>query len=82
MAKPKQIPGPAAEAWTTRWLDSAAAGSRSMSQRSVASVDAWGGGLAFARSLARERGLHLVLFVDGRGNRLVAASKNPFRIVC
>jgi hypothetical protein len=82
MAKLKQIPGPMAEAWTTRWLDSVAAGPRAMSRRKVASVDAWGGGLVFARSLARQRGLHLILFVDGQGNRFVAASKNPFWIVC
>jgi hypothetical protein len=53
-----------------------------MSKRKVTSVDAWGGGLVFVRSLARRRGLHLVLFVDRQGNQFVGASNSPFRIVC
>jgi hypothetical protein len=82
MAKLKHVPGPTAEAWTTRWFDSVVAGSRAISKRKVTSVDAWGGGLVFVRSLARRRGLHLILFVDGQGNKVVAASNHPFRIVC
>jgi hypothetical protein len=82
MTKRKPVPGPAAERWASRWLDSVAIGSRVMSRRLVRSVDTRGGGLIFVRRLARQRGLHLVLLVDADGNRLVAASKSRFRIVC
>ena len=82
MMKRKPVPGPAAERWATRWLESVAIGNRVMSRRLVTSVDTRGGGLIFVRSLARQRGLHLLLLVDADGNQLVAASKSRFRVVC
>jgi len=82
MTKRKPVPGPAAERWAARWLDSVAIGSQVMSRRLVTSVDTRGGGLIFVRRLARQRGLHLLLLVDADGNQLVAASKTRFRVVC
>jgi len=82
MTKRNPVPGPAAERWAARWLDSVAIGSRVMSRRLVTSVDTRGGGLIFVRTLARQRGLHLLLLVDADGNQLVAASKSRFRVVC
>jgi hypothetical protein len=82
MTKRKPVTGPAPETWATRWLDSVAIGSRVMSRRLITSVDTRGGGLIFVRTLARQRGLHLLLFVDANGNQLVAASKHRFRVVC
>jgi hypothetical protein len=82
MTKRNPTPGPAAETWAARWLDSVAAGTGIMSRRLLRSIDARGGGLIFVRGLARQRGVHLVLLADGRGEPWVAASNSPFRIVC
>src|SRR5260370_40050335 len=82
MTKRKSVPGPAAERWAARWLDSVAIGSRVLSRRLVTSVDTRGGGLIFVRRLARQRGLHLLLLVDAYGNPVVAASKSRLRDVC
>jgi len=53
-----------------------------MSQRKLSSVETRGGGLEAVKALARERGVHLLLLEDDKGEELVAASTKPFEVVC
>ena len=80
-------PGPAsrssgANAWAIAWLAAVADGSRTMSQRTLASVEARGGGLAAVTEAARARGVHLAVIVDDEGRELVAASTHPIHVLC
>lgn len=68
--------------WAAEWLDGVADGSYTMSQRKLSSVKARGGGLEAVKALARQRGVHLLLLEDDKGNELVAASTKPFAVVC
>ncbi len=68
--------------WTAAWLDSVANGSNTMSQRKLSSIQERGGGIDAVRVIAEEKGVHLLLLHDDKGNELVAASRKPFRIVC
>lgn len=72
----------AALRWVAEWLDGVADGSHTMSQRKLSSVETRGGGLETVKALARERGIHLLLLEDDKGNALVAASTKPFEVVC
>ncbi len=45
-------------------------------------MEARGGGLEAVKALARERGVHLLLLEDDKGEELVAASTKPFEVVC
>ncbi|GAC1597333.1 MAG: hypothetical protein NVS4B10_06950 [Myxococcales bacterium] len=74
----KKAPG----SWAAEWLDGVSDGTKTMSQRKLAAVEAKGGGLARLRREARARGVHLVVLVDDKGNELVAASLHPFRVLC
>ena len=76
-ASPKTAPD-----WATEWLDSVADGTFTMSQRKLSSVEARGGGLAAVKAIAKEKGVHLLLLEDDKGDALVAASVKPFRVVC
>lgn len=69
------------EAWMVGWLDAVKDGRATMSQRSKKSVEARGG-LAMAASAAKARGVHLVELTDDRGNKLIAASRHPFKTIC
>lgn len=80
-AKSEMMPG-AASRWAAEWLDGVADGSHTMSQRKLSSVETRGGGLEAVTALARERGVHLLLLEDDKGNELVAASTKPFEVVC
>ncbi len=71
-----------ATTWAEEWLDSVADGSRAMSQRKLARVEDLGGGLAHVRRLAKKKGVHLLLLTDDKGVPLVAASREPFKIIC
>ena len=53
-----------------------------MSQRKLTSIEKHGGGLDAVRAVARDKGVHLVLLTDDKGNELVAASVHPFKVVC
>ena len=68
--------------WAAEWLDGVADGSYTMSQRKRSSVEKRGGGLEAVKALARERGVHLLLLEDDKGEELVAASTKPFEVVC
>ena len=72
----------AASQWAAEWLDGVADGSNTMSQRKLSSVEKRGGGLEAVAALARERGVHLLLLEDDKGDELVAASTKPFSVVC
>lgn len=68
--------------WAIQWLDAVAAGSITMSQRKMSSVERLGGGIDEVRVLARKRGVHLLQFMDDKGDELVAASKAEFKVIC
>ncbi len=68
--------------WAVEWLDGVADGSNTMSQRKLSSVEKRGGGLEAVTALARQRGVHLLLLEDDKGDELVAASAKPFEVVC
>lgn len=68
--------------WATAWLDSVADGSNTMSQRKLSSVQKRGGGVEAVKAVAREKGVHLLLVEDDKGNELVAASTKPFQVIC
>jgi len=63
------------------WLNAVASGSNTMSQRNLASIEKMGG-MAVVKALAEEKGVHLLLLEDDKGNELVAASTKPFKVVC
>jgi hypothetical protein len=70
------------EIWAARWLDPVASGASTMSQRKLKSVKRYGGGLPIMRKLATVRGVHLLLIKDEKGNEVLAASQNPFKVIC
>jgi|GEM_PF-778306 len=72
----------AAAQWAAAWLDGVADGSNTMSSRKRTSVEKRGGGLEAVKALARERGVHLLLLIDDKGDELIAASVKPFEVVC
>ncbi|MBA3944788.1 MAG: hypothetical protein H0X37_09535 [Herpetosiphonaceae bacterium] len=72
----------AAIQWATAWLDGVADGSNTMSQRKLASIETRGGGLEAVKLLAEQKGVHLLLLEDDRGDALVAASTKPFEVIC
>lgn len=67
--------------WATDWLDAVAAGANTMSQRKLTSIQTRGGGLDAVQALAAERGVHLLLLEDDKGDQLVAASTKPFIVL-
>ena len=72
----------AASRWATEWLDSVADGSHTMSQRKLSSVLQRGGGIDAVRAIAEQKGVHLIILEDDKGNELVAASTKSFKVVC
>lgn len=68
--------------WATSWLDSVADGSNTMSQRKLTSIEKREGGIDAVAALAQEKGVHLLLVEDDKGNEIVAASKKPFKVIC
>lgn len=68
--------------WLEEWLETVANGSNTMSQRKLSSIQRQGGGLAIAKRIAEEKGVHLLQITDDKGNELVAASVNPFTVIC
>ena len=72
----------AERAWTERWIESVASGTFTMSQRRLTAIDRFGGGLARAKMIAEERGVHLLQLTDDQDQKLVAASRHPFIVVC
>ena len=79
--KSETTPETAAQ-WASEWLDGVADGSNTMSQRKLSSIEKRGGGLEAVKTLAKERGVHLLLLEDDKGDELVAASTKPFEVVC
>ncbi len=68
--------------WASDWLDSVADGSNTMSQRKLSSVEERGGGLEAVKDVARQKGVHLLLLEDDKGDALIAASTKPFTVIC
>jgi len=75
------IPTETAAQWAADWLDRVADGSNTMSQRRLSSVEAHGG-LEAVKTLAQQKGVHLLLLEDDKGNELIAASTKPFEVLC
>ena len=71
-----------ASQWASDWLDSVADGSNTMSQRKLTSVEKRGGGLKVIKAIAKRKGVHLLLLEDDKGDKLIAASVKPFKVVC
>ena len=67
------------QAWVASWLD--AVGEARMTQRRLTSVERHAD-LAMLVNAARARGIHLLVSTDDRGQRLVAASRHPFEVLC
>lgn len=68
--------------WTEEWLEAVANGSLTMSQRKLSSMEARGGGLDAVKTAAQQKGVHLLLIEDDKGDELVVASVKPFQVVC
>ena len=68
--------------WTAEWLNAVATGENTMSQRKLTSIKANGGGLEAVKAAAKEKGVHLLLLEDDKGDELVAASLKPSKVVC
>ena len=68
--------------WAAEWLAGVAGGANTMSQRKLPAGENHGGGLDAIRAVAREKGVHLVLLTDDKGDELVAASTHPFKVIC
>ena len=69
------------EKWTSDWITSVANGANTMSSRKLESIDKRGGGLKKVATAARKQKVHLVLLEDEKGDKIVAASKKPFRVI-
>ena len=67
--------------WADEWLDRVAAGELTMSQRAMRVVEAKGG-LERVIAAAKARGVHLVQLTDDTGKVLIAASVEPFEVLC
>lgn len=68
--------------WADAWLAAVADGSLTMSQRKLSSIEERPGGIETVRAVAEQRGIHLAVFVDDRGQELVVASTHPIRVIC
>ena len=69
------------EPWINSWLDGVTGGKSTMSQRVMSSIEA-NGGLDAVVSAAKQRGVHLLKVTDDTGRVLVAASLEPFEVLC
>lgn len=67
--------------WTKAWMKSVCDRSNRMSARKLSSVVKRGGGIQSVVAAARKHRVHLVLLEDDRGNKLIAASKRPFKVL-
>ena len=67
--------------WADEWLDRVAAGELTMSQRAMSVIEAKGG-LEPVIAAATVRGVHLVQLTDDTGKTLIAASLEPFKVLC
>ena len=67
--------------WAIDWLDTVADGSNTMSQRKLSVIEKRGS-LEKVKQLAEERGVHLLQLEDEKGSELIAASVNPFKVIC
>lgn len=70
------------EQWAADWLTPVAEGASTMSQRRLSSIEKHEGGLAVVKATAEKLGVHLLLVEDDQGNNIVAASNNPFQVIC
>ncbi len=62
-------------------MSTVADGSNKMSSRKLTSIEKRGGGLKSVTAAARKRRVHLVLLEDDHGNKIVAASMKPFKVL-
>ncbi len=67
--------------WADAWLDRVRSGELTMSQRAMTVIEAKGG-LDPVIAAARARGVHLVQLTDDTGKVLIAASVEPFVVLC
>lgn len=67
--------------WAEEWLTSVANGSNTMSQRKLSSVTKHGG-IESVKGIAQQKGVHLLQVTDDKGVELIAASTQPFMVIC
>ncbi len=67
--------------WAVDWLNEVADGSNTMSQRKLSVIEKRGG-LDGVKKIAEQKGVHLLLVEDDKGDELIAASTKPFKVVC
>ena len=77
-----QTETPTDSQWAEQWLSAVADGSSAMSQRKLTSIQKRAGGLDAVKTLAEQKGVHLLLLEDDKGDELIAASLEPFTVVC
>lgn len=69
------------EQWVEDWLKSVVDGSNTMSQRRVTSIEKHVN-LSKVKRIAIRMGIHLLMVEDDEGNKVVAASTKPFKVIC
>ncbi len=67
---------------TQSWIDAVANGTLTMSQRKVDVLIKIEGDLKPVTAAAKKAGVHLLQLTDDKGNVLLAASKEAFKILC
>jgi hypothetical protein len=68
--------------WVTAWLKTVQAGSNTMSQRRLTSIEKNAGGLELVKSVAEQMDIHLLLVEEDDGKEIIAASMKPFKVIC
>lgn len=69
------------EQWVQDWLKSVVNGRNTMSQRRVTSIEKHVS-LNTVKRIAKRVGVHLLLVEDDEGNKVLAASTKPFKVIC
>ena len=67
---------------TEEWIKDVASGKLTMSQRKLSNLIEIEGDIQPVITAAKKAGIHLLQLTDDRGNVLVAASKEAFKVLC
>lgn len=67
--------------WRMKWIASVAEGANTMSSRKLSSIKKRGGGLRQVAAAAKSKKVHLLLLEDDKGEKIVAASNKPFKVI-
>jgi hypothetical protein len=67
--------------WSSKWIAAVVNGDATMSSRKLTSIEKRSGGLKAVAAIARKPKVHLLLLANDQGEKIVAASKQPFKII-